>query len=1148
LLRFVELRIRGFKSFLEPVTIPLQSGLTGVIGPNGCGKSNVLEAIRWVMGASSAKALRGDAMDDVIFAGTDKRPGRDIASVTLVLDNSEHSAPAPFSDDPTLELTREIRRHRGSSFRINGQEVRGRDIRLLLADTSTGANSPALVRQGQISALVSAKPENRRIILEEAAGITGLRQRRRDSELKLDAAARDLERIEDLFGEDERQLRSLERQARMALKYREVKAELDALTRWAAFDRVVQRKNKFAEAESGLAGAKQAVIATERTAIDARLRLSLLESESEPLAERRQDCAVERAVAARALQDASRQFSKWQEARRVAERALVERDAELEAAARRLSETRAQHQAAISEFQAAKEAINALSPLAPFESEAEAASAAREAARDALREAETQWRDAEGAEALEGKNRARALARRNAAELRLAEAMKQADTLGAQDGATPFDQLLAGAEAMLVDARSAEEALEDAEATLASAQAALTRARADHERSSQQLSASQSEYDGRQRALAAMLSNHTEPAVDALRVDGGLVEAVNAGLGAAALASLSDGEAFRWSVISYQSLAALPDGATALGEFVTGPQALASALSQIGLIEEQDLDAAASHLKPGQILVTREGAMRRWDGLCGEPGHAGSQARLIAQARAALHEFDQALPKWSEEAALAQSTFQAAADVHKQAVQARDQARAHLQSLRGAASLAFKEAEAARRAEEGRAGLRRQLQSAIAAAMADFDDAEAQWRDLPQPGPNRSAALVRQCETARLAFHASESAAGASKSRLESARQAHLDAERALARAEANLKLTEEKARAAADRAALLEASAPDSSSVFSDAAETEFSRTVEEARAALDEQEARFRALDDQLAQSQSLLDAARQQARSAETAFAEAQKSVVGLEAQRGAAVDGLGELEAELAQSLALSVRALENWAQGRERPQGKLDTKLDEARKAVERIGPVNLTAEDQAREIRERLAAIGRERDDVAFAISKLRATIGDLNTRARAKLEAAFAEINDHYRALFQTLFEGGQAHLELIEADDPLDAGLEVHARPPGKQIATLSLLSGGEQALTATALIFAVFLARPAPLCTLDEVDAPLDDANVDRFCTMLEAMVERTGTPFLVITHNPVTMARMDRLIGVTMAERGVSSIVSVQLAEAEKFAEAKRSDER
>jgi chromosome segregation protein len=1142
-LRIKRIKLAGFKSFVEPAELRIEPGLTGVVGPNGCGKSNVLEAIRWVMGESSPKSMRGAGMDDVIFAGTAMRPARDFAEVSLLVEREAGDLSGDLGiGGGEVEVTRRIERGAGSAYRVNGKDVRAKDVALLFADAATGAHSPALVSQGKIAQVIAAKPTERRQMLEEAAGIAGLHVRRRDAEQKLRAAETNLTRLDEILADMEARSTALRRQAKAAERYRQLSdrirvgegrlifvrwreaaaladaAKLEMQAAVAAVEKAADAQREAAarqtDAAKALADKRSAAQAARETSAALAHRLSTLRGERDAVSRRINELAERRLTL---LADRTREASLGEDA---------------QAALERLEE----EEAAIAARLAAAEASRATIDVRTVEHD------------DATREAEAALAKARAAQAAEQAEARVALAAVEAAKTKLARAEAEIRRLQQQLGEID-DQapLIAAREAARKHREAAQERLVRAGEALREAEAARAAAAAQRDRTESEGAAARAALAALQSEAKALLKAvetgaGADKAIHHIKAAKGYERALAAALGEDAEAGLEGEAERRWSgALPQPGDPALPPGAKPLADHVQAPRALARRLAQIAVVEADDGSIA---LATGQRLVTLDGRLRRWDGFVATGLGSAAAERLIRLNR--LAEIEQALPQSAAAVAAAQAGMDMALERTRSAAAAGEAARkAEIEAAAAirqaereedAASVAIERlelrcagiAERMTQAEADLADARTGLGSAeqVVTALPDADATDALVTELrtKAEAAQRALAEVR----AEAASHAR--AVGADKQRAEAAskereawrlrasdaarRQADMSRRIAEAESEAE-RLADAPARIAAELKALEEESAAAAAAAEAELAAERGAETL------LREAEARLGQVTEALAsareaRARAIARAENQESRRIEMARTAGER----FECPPPLLPNKLGFDEASLESVTAES-------------------SALDRLTAERERIGPVNLVAERELAELEEGRTASQAEREELGLAIHRLRGSIGSLNREGRARLLAAFEAVNGHFRSLFTTLFDGGQAHLELVESDDPLEAGLEIMAQPPGKRLATLTLLSGGEQALTAIALIFALFLTNPAPICVLDEVDAPLDDANIERFCDLLDRMTRETETRYLIVTHNAVTMSRMHRLFGVTMIERGVSRLVSVDLGGAERL---------
>lgn len=1147
-MRFSRLRLNGFKSFVDPTDLIIQDGLTGVVGPNGCGKSNLLEALRWVMGENRPTAMRGGGMEDVIFAGAATRPARNFAEVSLEIDNSERLAPASFNDADKLEIVRRITRDVGSAYKVGAKDVRARDVQMLFADASTGAHSPALVRQGQISELINSKPKARRRILEEAAGISGLYQRRHEAELKLKASEQNLARVDDVIEQLASQLGQLARQARQAARYRAIGDELRQSEGLLLYRRWKEADEARAAAAEQLRDRTTAAAAAETAARQSAKSRQSAEDALPPLRE-------EEAIAAAVLQRLHVQRDTLTDQETRAKQTIETLTARIEQLAHDM-----EREAGLN-----KDAGETISRL---EWEAQEIAKAHEGHADRLEEARIASTD--GAQILADREAdlsqmtedvARLAARHQSAQrliddyrktLEKNEADAQRALAARAEAQTALERAATDFERAQSEEAVARATAEKAETVLAEAEAA----RADTQSREADARALRSEAEGEANALRAETaalaklvdrdSSEGSQILDQLRVEGGFEKALGAALSDDLKApAVTPDMGSGWVALpGYAQPQSLPAGIKALTNYVSVPEVLVRRMGQVGLVDAGDGARLQKDLAPGQRLVSVEGDLWRWDGFRAAAEDAPSAAALRLQQ---LNRLEGLKKDLNDATAKADGMRQAHEMLTARLAELSEADKAAREARRAAdaavadANRALSRAEADRNLAEGKlesSGLavtrheeeamsaRKALTEAQSAAkgLGDLDEARAAVEDVKMT-----------VEAARMTMMAKRSGYDEIRREGEARTKRSQEITKEVSgwkhRLEtANKRSAELAERKDASQAELREAlTAPD-----------EIAAKREELADAIDEAEARRKQAADTLATAETALREATMAEREAERAASEAREARARSEARADAA--------RETVEYAAERIKEAQETTPDKLLEQLDVDPDKMPASEAIENdvnrlkrqrdaLGAVNLRAEEDAKEVQEEHDLLVTEKTDLEEAIKALRTGIANLNKEGRERLLTAFEQVNESFGTLFKHLFGGGEAKLVMVESDDPLDAGLEIMCQPPGKKLSTLSLLSGGEQTLTALALIFAVFLANPAPICVLDEVDAPLDDANVTRFCDLLDEMTRRTETRFLIITHHAVTMSRMDRLFGVTMGEQGVSQLVSVDLKAAE-----------
>ena len=1133
------LKLSGFKSFVEPAELRIEPGLTGVVGPNGCGKSNLLEAIRWVMGENSPKSMRSGGMEDVIFAGTEARPPRDFAEVVLQGADAE--------GEP-LEVVRRIERGAGSAYRVNGSDVRAKDVALSFADAATGAHSPALVSQGKIAQVIAAKPAERRQMLEEAAGIAGLHVRRRDAEGKLRQTETNLARLDDLMAGLDSRIAALRRQAKQAERYAELSDRIRlaearlVYARWReAADAAEAAKREAAAAEARVTAARADADAAEKAQAVAAAALA---TARDRLADRRDDTAAH-----------SHRMASLENSLETVRQRLADMDRQRQ----RLEDDRADADRITSE--AAKALTDLEKALLTSEQDLARDEAARPSLAAALETRERANRSAELALAKASADQAGVEADWRVAQSAIAQAAAELDRLEAErlrherlgadiSGAADPQRQVEQARASLDQTRKTLGECRDKLQALRSGKEALA---AERDGAAAAQAAARAELAGVEREFAALerdraarskrtgQTNGARRAIDELRAEPGYEKALAAALGRDAKAQIglpednSDGRFWAGRDDAHNG-SGVPD--SLLDHTSAYPPELELRLAMIHVAAEDD----GRPLQPGEWLVTHEGALRRWDGFIARG--EGSAEALQLEADNRLARLERELPGLREAAEAAAGSAERAEQAlhrHRQeevaaerSLQQADEAeRQALRSLDRAESEA--ERQKARREEMARVAENLALRHAQAEEV--LASARAHLGSLTDPAAGREG--------------------------LEKARNAHDDARSALQTAMARLASHDQSLAVTRERLAARRSDMAGWRARSGDAAKrlSEMGKRladIEEEQAVL---AGKPEGLERQIAEAGATGERLLRERAEAEAALAAAEKTAAEMQAAAQRIVEALASLREERATLAAKAeghdARRIEMGRIAGERFQcpppmlpGRFGFAEDDVKDAAaesaemdrltasrERIGPVNLVAAEELKELESTQGSSAEEQAELTEAVNRLRGSIGSLNREGRERLRTAFEEVDTHFRRLFTRLFEGGSAHLALVDSDDPLQAGLEIYAQPPGKRLQSLTLLSGGEQALTAIALIFALFLTNPAPICVLDEVDAPLDDANIDRFCDLLESMTAETATRYLIVTHNAVTMSRMHRLFGVTMVEKGVSRLVSVDLAAAE-----------
>ena len=1134
---FRTLKMTGFKSFADAAEVEIESGMTGIVGPNGCGKSNIVEGLRWVMGESNARQMRGSEMDDVIFSGTEQRPARNLAEITLHLDNSNRSAPSEFNGEDELEITRKIERGKGSSYFVNAKPARAKDVQLLFADSATGARSSGIVSQGRIGAIVGARPVDRRALLEEAANIRGLHARRHEAELRLRGAETNLERLDDVIAGLVEQRDSLRKQARQAARYRSVadrirKADAQLLmARWHAAEAsqteadTALKAAQAAAADLTGAAAASATVRTERAAALPELREAEVAraAEYQRLAITRDELDREEARIRDAIERGVRQQDQMRDdiaretsLRSDADEAMARLGSEADALQAQIDDAAPQREEAAQQLAAVREeAGTAEARLADAAAQVRAAAATRDALATRITDLERRLAAASAA-----------LGDISLDSLQEEAARTQADFSSASEAATAARQHLDAAEKAFAEAQAAAETALAARRDAATGTARL-----------------QAEIDALSYLLTGPDSSADTPILDSLTVSGNMEKALTAYLAEELAAPAGTGETAYWRGGTDAPSLSPPDGTVALADFVSGAPELTTALAGVGVVDSAS-EAQSMHpsLQPGQALTTRDGGLWRWDGFVRRSAAQDSSAERIRQ-RQRLESLQADLVSATATETTQTEAATAAEDRLQSAREALADRRGTTEAAEAARATARQQEESARLRLDTARQRASELDDAITSMNADLATANASAAALGDDAALASAEedARQQAEAARgrlAEAMQSESRLAetlrAARNRLTSCQQEAAQWQQRQAGAATRVEQMQARlAEAEAEQARL--AAMPD-----------EITARRHDMADRLDAAETARQVAADALSLAETALAEAEAAQRDADAALAASREQLIRAEGMRERAEESRRVIFELIGEKLGCTPEGLPELAEAQDAgtlPElGILEDRVQRLIRERDNIGPVNLRAETEMAEVAGRIETMEAEAEDLVAAIDKLRTAIAKLNRQGREQLLGSFAEVNTHFKDLFKILFGGGTAELQLTESDDPLEAGLEILAQPPGKRLQSLSLLSGGEQALTALAIIFAVFLTNPAPICVLDEVDAPLDDTNVTRFCDLLREITNKTSTRFLVITHHRMTMARMDRLFGVTMEQRGISKLVSVDLQTAERIRDA------
>ena len=1139
-MKFQSVRISGFKSFLEPTEIQMNMGLTGVVGPNGCGKSNIVEAIKWIMGENSARQMRGDGMDDVIFSGTNERPSRNFAEVSIKLDNSEKKAPAIFNHYDEIEITRKIEREKGSVYRVNGKQVRARDIQLIFADNGTGARSSGIVGQGRIAQIIDSNPEDRRVILEEAANIKGLHSRRHEAELKLKGASDNLDRLSDIEQTYKEQLIELEKQGRKAARYRSVGERIRKAEATLFFNLMNNAKKEANDLDIQLKNANENVS-------QGQIKVAEHIKSQLHLANKIPDLKKDEAEKAATLQTLNITKIKLDEEKSSAQNALqniinqinlinndIARETEIKEDAKKSLSTLLTEEKNLKE-----DSENFSTKITKATDLVKKLRSISDAADDKLSTITS--------EIYSIKSDKSDLEKRiNNLKQKIEVTQNQLANFNIEDDKNRFKldkekiiniKKLIQENNQLNDGYNVElEKLEKLE----------TRLVEEKNTAVFEFNKVNLEFDSLSTLLGrdTLNSNTLEKTIGNIN---NLEEAIGSVLGETLLAPILSDDQSTENTTYWRddfktiSPASLPESVIPIVTKITKSSILDTALKGVGIVNNKEIAfKLQKKLTFGQALTTPSGGLWRWDGFVQPQGVQNSYSERLQQI-ARLRLLQNKLPSLEENQSLSEKRLDECFNNIKKYKDDLSNLQVKLSSLISESNqLELQNTKVESKLLSSEA-LIKELKNTERMSLEELSELEKEFNNsLNLPSLLAEELKVRNnADQSRNELTDAMAAEQQIKSE-ESFQSRNLIQ---LGHQKENWKVREEEAKT---RLISLEErlkTSQDEKNRLSTLPES-FEKKEAELNIKIEEAISNRNIAADQLVKNETSLNDADKQVREAEKVVSTLREEMIKIEALLNLSKAKIQNIEERVFEKLKIKSTELNKFINTKEEDQPIksieiLEKTLQRLLNERETLGAVNLRAEDEMNEMLNKIEVMSKERVDLEEAIAKLRSGIFELNKEGRQRLKESFEEVNENFKQLFQKLFGGGNAELRLVGNEDPLQAGLEVLASPPGKKMQLLSLLSGGEQALTAISLIFSVFLCNPAPICILDEVDAPLDDTNVGRFCDLLNQIVDETNTYFMVITHHRLTMAKMDRLFGVTMEQKGISKLVSVDLEQASRI---------
>ncbi len=1155
---FSSIKLIGFKSFADQTTLDIYPGLNGVIGPNGTGKSNIIEALKWAMGETAAKSLRASGMDDVIFSGTSTRSSRNIAKVSITLDNSEKKLPEKYNKDSIIEIERQITRDSGSKYKINGKEVRAKEIHFLLADASSGARSSSIINQGQVGEIINLKPNERRRLLEDAAGISGIHVRRHEAEVKMNATKNNLARLSDIMMEFNSRLTALQKQERQAKRYKTIAHRIKKTESSLALSRWNNAIKNHTDAQKTLEDVSSKMNTSQKEFHDKELKynnaLKIF-----------QDLSNDKIEIDKLFTNTKSELDK-------VKFKLLSIDNEIKtkaALSEQIQINIEREKASLIQLEESLKILN-IEKKEPLEKNKNHTLVKLESAiEDKRKEINNLSKNIDKIKLETSAIVARK--ERHDYELQniednIIKITKQIDNVKIEENIIKENsdsvanislalnnQNISQKKLHLTNEQLFKTKLEQDE--LSSKYIDL---QSNNSKMSSVLISQNSELsslDSKLSILKSIDTNYKNNTIwNSLKIKKEYELAFLTAIGDAIEASESPTGNMTWLVLENENINKLPDELIKLGDFVKAPKALHKFLSQIGVVSDEKKGALLQkRLSQGQIIVTTDGSLWRWDGFHIKASNQNTAyKRLNSKTKRISLEKNLMLVKDKIE------------QTHKEISQNQKNLQSYQEKISSnnkTIILLSNEVDAYTKKYEIEKNIYTKLKSNSmenSSKLASLSDKE---KDLNKQksfyktslknflNSNNNNTNYEKLEKSLLGYLDDEKE---KKNILESLIIEHATLRQSIERKEQNYNKLESEIKRLLNEIVhskknkevsllqlntinneLLNLKNTPSNMKLDEAKFKEELKNIENKKAMVSEKidhiTTKNLTLKESLNNNQSNLSNIRDESIRKESLVSQC-KNIIDIEKKRIKE-----QLNVEPNQLTKLAEIAENETLHTIE----KIESSLKRLYNERESMGGVNLQAENEVLELSKKIDSINKEEEDLNDSITQLRKAILELNSEARARMKKAFNEVNENFSSLFKKLFGGGDAHMKLIDSEDPLQAGLELMASPPGKKLQKLSLLSGGEKALTALALIFSVFLKKTMPICVLDEVDAPLDESNVTRFSNLITHISKLTKTRFLVITHNKLTMGHMDKLYGVTMVEPGVSKLVSVNLESAEKF---------
>lgn len=1093
---FKKLRISNFKSFVDPVEVNINEGLTGVVGPNGCGKSNLVEALRWVMGETSYKSMRTDAMDDVIFSGTENRPARNFAEVSLILDNKDRNAPNDYNKEDNIEIIRRIERESGSAYRVNGKDIRARDIQMFFADVSTGARSPSLVRQGQIDELISQKPEQRRKILEEAAGISGFHVRRHEAELRLNAANNNIDRLDDVLKELSSQIRSLRKQAREATRYKTLSEEIRNAQAVVLAVKLELINEELDDSNKKYNDAKK----NHQDTINSLSRINTEEiqlvDELKPLKEKSASDAAKFQRLIIEMEGLDKELMRQEQRIIELDDFILSTSSQLE----RENEILIDLKNSLSAYSNTEEKIKKKSQI---QIQIDENLSLLKANNEKINNFSSKYSQKENLEKITDNNK-------EIINSILSQIKREKDYHDSLNN-------LSKSENNLDSLSQKDNQIRE-----------LINKKTDELNQNESLINNIVDLYSQKNVLEKLLGSSLDvknSLIDKLEVEPGFENALDALLGDELYYSVDNDQPIHWEYLGdFSEELSLPKNCEPLSSFIKGSNVVNRRLRQTGLVKKEDGQKLMSDLNFGQRLVSKEGDLWRWDGLVVSSSSSSSAVKRLQQ-RNKLDEINQSIKDFEIKHEDIEKLRKKSSDIQESITNSKielDRVNTQIDAKEDNAEKIIKSKN----------------------ELSILNNKLEEFNSESNDNLKQLAEIKSSIDSFEIEFGGIEKLRKIGEEYQETITTLKIDLDRISTEIESKGDI-EKKIPQAIDLISSLEERIQNYKNEKNNY--TSLPEEIDKKKNTLNSliEKARLEKLasEDKLTDLENKINSMRSKQRDVVEQEAQHRESEARLETLLQNNREKKDEIISQIDRDLKLNnnqLLELVNFSEDNPRPDEiTAEQNFERFKNEREVLGGVNLRADDELEEVQDRFDETKSEREDLDAAISKLKKGISGLNQESRERMKLAFNEVNEKFQNVFKKLFGGGHAELNFVDSDDPLEAGLEMLAQPPGKKLKSMESLSGGEKALTAISLIFAVFLTNPSPICVLDEVDAPLDDANVERFCDLIEDMSKSVNTRFLIITHHALTMSRMDRLFGVTMQEKGISKLVSVDLKTAEKF---------